>query len=45
MLSNKDRSNKGGGKSGDMGHTKRKAEPGTRELRRKNTAKKVKRWK
>lgn len=45
MLSNKDRNNKGGSKSVDEGHTKRKTEPGTRELRRKNTAKKVKRWK
>lgn len=45
MLSNKDRNNKGSGKSVDEGHTKRKTEPGARELRRKNTVKKVKRWK
>lgn len=45
MLGNEDRSNKGGSESADEGHTKRKTEPGMRELRRKNTATKVKRWK
>jgi hypothetical protein len=45
MLSNKDRNNKGNVKSVDEGHTKRKSEPGARELRRKNVVKKVKRRK
>ncbi|MDR3556986.1 MAG: hypothetical protein P4L55_19700 [Syntrophobacteraceae bacterium] len=42
---NKDRTNKGNVKGVDEGHTNRKSEPGTRELRRKNTVKKVKRRK
>jgi hypothetical protein len=45
MLSNKDRYNKGNVKGSTEGHTKRKTEPGTRELRRKNMVKKVKRLK
>ena len=45
MLSNKDRNNKGNVKGVDEGHTKRKTEPSTRELRRKNMVKKVKRLK
>ena len=45
MLSNKDRNNKGNVKGVDEGHTKRKTEPGARELRRKNMVKKVKRRK
>ena len=45
MLMNKDRTNKGNAKGADEGHTNRKTEPGARELRRKNTVKKVKRRK
>jgi hypothetical protein len=45
MLINKDRNNKCNVKSVDKGHTKPKPEPGARELRRKHTVKKVKRWK
>jgi len=45
MLNNKDRNNKGNVKGVDEGHMKRKSEPSTRELRRKNTVKKVKRLK
>ncbi len=45
MLNNKDRNNKGNVKGVDEGHTNRKTEPGTRELRRKNMVKKIKRLK
>jgi hypothetical protein len=45
MLSKADRNNKGNVKAVDEGHTKRNAEPGARELRRKNMVKKVKRRK
>ncbi|MDR3567438.1 MAG: hypothetical protein P4L43_05350 [Syntrophobacteraceae bacterium] len=45
MLSNKDRNNKGNVKGVDEGHQKAKSEPSTRELRRKNAVKKVKRRK
>ncbi len=45
MLINKDRTNKGNVKGTDEGHTTRKTEPSARELRRKNTVKKVKRRK
>ncbi len=45
MLINKDRNNKGNAKGADEGHMKRKAEPGTRELRRKNMVKNTKRMK
>jgi hypothetical protein len=45
MLSNKDRNNKGNVRGVDEGHTKRKTEPGARELRRKNMVKNVKRRK
>jgi hypothetical protein len=42
----KDRNNKGNVNGVvDAGHIKRKTEPGTRELRRKNMVKKVKRLK
>ena len=39
----KGRNNKGSIKAVNEGHIKRKTEPGTRELRRKNMVKKVKR--
>ncbi len=45
MISNKDRNNKGRVKSASEERTKPKTEPGARELRRKGTAKKVKRLK
>jgi hypothetical protein len=45
MLSNKDRTNKAKVKSVDERHVSRQTEPGARELRRKNTVRKVKRLK
>ncbi len=45
MLSNKDRNHKGNVKGSAEGHTKRKSEPGARELRRKNMVRKVERRK
>jgi hypothetical protein len=45
MISNKDRNNKSNVKSAGEEHTRRKTEPGTRELRRKGMVKKVKRLK
>lgn len=44
-MTTKDRHDKGSIKAGNEGHIKRKTEPSTRELRRKNMVKKVKRLK
>jgi hypothetical protein len=45
MISNEDRNNKSKVKSAGEEHTRRKTEPGARELRRKSMVKKVKRLK
>jgi hypothetical protein len=45
MISNKDRNNGSKVKSASEEHTRRKTEPGARELRRKSMVKKVKRLK
>jgi hypothetical protein len=45
MISNKDRNNKSKAKGAGEEHTRRKTEPGARELRRKAMIKKVKRLK